>query len=107
MKFLGRPPGTVASIFPQMLNHQAHVLVVADAGLGMPEPEAFRELPDQRSGALHQFRGGRNRNRSGGIQHEVWRAVHAGKLRRNPARGNTRAGESDGSVFPVHRVQTP
>ena len=56
MKFLRRPPGAAVSVFPQVLDHQAHVLEVSNASLKMPEPEALRKIPNELTRAFDQSR---------------------------------------------------
>lgn len=56
MQFLGFAPGAVIPVFPEVFNHQPDIFEVTDAGLGVPEPKAFRMLPHQRPRVLDQLR---------------------------------------------------
>ena len=85
MQFLSRPPGAVAAIFPQMVNHQAHVLEMLNLRGGIPEPETLRIIPNQCSGALDQFRCGRN-GRCQFVQF-IGKSNHADNLRRGTRQG--------------------
>ncbi len=60
MQILGGLPGFPAAILAEMVHDEPDIIEVAHPGLGMPEPEALREIPHQCLGSLHQFGRGRN-----------------------------------------------
>lgn len=42
MQLLGVPPRPMAPVFPQVFDHQTHILQMPDAGIRMPKPKTFR-----------------------------------------------------------------
>ena len=63
MQLLGLAPGVAVAVFAEVLNHQTHIFDVANARLGMAEPEALWVLFHDGGGALHQLRRGRRGRR--------------------------------------------
>lgn len=85
MQVLGGPPGAMAAILAQVLNHQTQVLEMANARFGMAKPEALRVCPDQGRGAFDQF--GRRRGGRRQFVQLIRRGSHAHTLRsRRPNR---------------------
>jgi hypothetical protein len=78
VKFLGFLPRASVAVFPEVLDHQTHILKVPDTGFGMPEPKTLRVLPDQRPRLLDQLR--RRRCRGGKIVQGIRPIIHVSTL---------------------------
>lgn len=79
MQFLGVPPGAAVAEFPQMFDHQPHVIQIPYSRLWMPKPKAFRVIPDQCGRPLDQFL--RRGRRCGTVVQFIRGAAHVWTLR--------------------------
>jgi len=78
VQILGFLPRPTVAVFPEVFNHQPHILKVPDTGFRMPEPKTFRMLPHQRPRMLDQLR--RRGRRGGKIVHGFRPVIHGSRL---------------------------
>ena|SRR5882672_3277876 len=97
MQILSFKPGTAVTVFSQVFNHQAHVFEIADACLGVPEPEAFGVSLHQgrRPGRQLRWRWGWWRKLLE-FRRVAWRGSHEQSLRADWKDSNSIAAHSKG-----------